>query len=160
MESAHYRVREYGHLRNKRFVKGNPAGFAFGTSTWVAKKDAQTVLTRLFQDPGNLNNACQLKQPTIGPSRNIVLVGHGIKNEDTYLKFLGFDLYGADNVVKRMDTGTILSSKKNQVSLKALLQLAGIEVDVNHLHNAGNDAAYTLRALMTIVSLSPDGLTP
>lgn len=151
IESAHYRIRDYGHLRNRRFVKGNPDGFAFGKSTWIAKDDAKTVLSRIFQDPAYLANASKLNEPPVGPTRNIVLVGHGIKNEIGYLKSLGFALNEAENMVMRMDTGTILSSKKNQVALKGLLELCKIDVDRNRLHNAGNDAAYTLQALLTVV---------
>lgn len=159
IESAHYRINEYGHLRNKRYVKGNPDAFAFGRSTWINEADAKTVLSRLFQDPAHLPNASKLKEPPIGPASSIVLVGHGIKNEVGFFQSLGFQLYEAENIVMRMDTGSILSSKKNQVALKALLQLVGIEVNVQHLHNAGNDAAYTLQALLTIVSFRQPSTT-
>lgn len=154
IESAHYRIEEYGHLKNKRFVKGNPDAFAFGTSTWVKKAEAKFVLSQIFQDVTNLSGASNLKEPLRIQPRNIVLVGHGIKNEVDYLKCLDFPLDKAQNVVLRMDTSSILSNKKNQVGLSSLLELLEIEVDKTHLHNAGNDAAYTLRALLTIVSLS------
>ncbi|KAK4506603.1 hypothetical protein PRZ48_000335 [Zasmidium cellare] len=152
IESAHYRIEEYGHLRNKRWVKGNPDAFAFGSSTWVKKADAKKVLLRIFQDAGNLSNAATLNEPLKGEVRNVVLVGHGIKNEVDYLKRLDFPLAAPRNIVHKLDTSTILSTKKQQVALKNLLQMTGINVDKSHLHNAGNDAAYTLHALMTIAT--------
>lgn len=152
IESAHYRIEEYGHLRNKRHVKGNPDAFAFGSSTWIKKAEAKFVMSQIFQDVANLSSASNIKQPLKTQPRNIVLVGHGIKNEVDYLKCLNFPLDQAQNVVLNLDTSSILSNKKNQVGLSSLLELLEIEVDKSHLHNAGNDAAYTLQALLTIVS--------
>lgn len=81
-------------------------------------------------------------------ARKIVLVGHGLKNEVAFLKNLTFDLYSAPNLVAIVDTQSIGFSK-NQLGLKKLCQAVGIEPQ--SLHNAGNDAAYTLRAMILAV---------
>lgn len=87
--------------------------------------------------------------PLPGTSRNIVLVGHGLKNEVAFLKNLHFDLMSAPNVVAIVDTQSI-GPTKSQLGLKKLCQAVGMEPQ--SLHNAGNDAAYTLRALIQAVS--------
>lgn len=86
--------------------------------------------------------------------RNVVLVGHGLKNEVGYLKNLHFDLMNAPNVVAIVDTSSI-GPGKGQLGLKKLCEAVGMEPQ--SLHNAGNDAAYTLRAMILAVSISWGG---
>lgn len=81
-------------------------------------------------------------------SRKIVLVAHGVKNEVPYLRNLNFDLMKAPNLVGIVDTQSIGPSKR-QIGLKMLCQAVGMEPQ--SLHNAGNDAAYTLRAMILAV---------
>lgn len=48
VRSAHYRPTEYSRLINKKFVRGCPAAFGFGTSTWVRRIDISLILKRIF----------------------------------------------------------------------------------------------------------------
>ncbi|KXT03901.1 hypothetical protein AC578_9319 [Pseudocercospora eumusae] len=139
--SSHYRIEEYGHLRNNRFSKGNPGSFAFGTSTWTGLADIKQTLQNVFED------AAKLSPPLTG-LRKIVFVGHAIKNDLEYLRKLNFDINDIPSVVLKLDTQTIAVSKKRQMGLAKLL--AALQIVPTHLHNAGNDAAYTLRALLAI----------
>lgn len=50
------------------------------------------------------------------------------------------------NVVLRFDTQLIATPKKQKPGLAKLL--VALEIDAAHLHNAGNDAYYTLYALL------------
>ncbi|KJX95986.1 hypothetical protein TI39_contig850g00009 [Zymoseptoria brevis] len=142
IQSEHFRIREYGHLVNKKFVKGCPDLFSFGTSTWVQKADASATVLRMFQYPASAGRVVPDATET---SRNIVLVGHGLKNEVPYLQNLGFSLASAPNVVSRFDTAR-LGGKKSGIGLGRLCKAVGL--DSQSLHNAGNDAAYTLRAML------------
>jgi hypothetical protein len=131
---------------NRKFVKGCPELFSFGTSTFIAKADASAVLQRLFERP------VEVGSPTNVPDeqRNIILVGHGLKNEVPYLRNLGFALHQAPNIVCRFDTGK-LGPSKGGIGLGRLCKAIGL--DSTSLHNAGNDAAYTLRAMLLAVGV-------
>jgi hypothetical protein len=77
-----------------------------------------------------------------------VLVGHALKNEVPYLHNLDFELPEAPNVVWRFDTDR-LGVNKGGIGLGRLCKAVGL--DSTALHNAGNDAAYTLRAMLLAV---------
>lgn len=85
-------------------------------------------------------------------NRRIVLVGHGLKNEVGYLRNLNFNLMEAPNVVGVVDTQCIGTSK-SPIGLNKLCKALGMEPHL--LHNAGNDAAYTLRAMILAVRPLP-----
>lgn len=138
--SRHFRINEYAHLVNKKYIKGKPETFAFGTSTFIDKKDAVPVLNRIFEGPAVTD--------TNGVATKVVVIGHGLKNDTKFLFSLGFKWTAIPNIVRRLDTQSLVGSKKDNVGLSRLLRVLGIEVKEEHLHNAGNDAAYTLQAFV------------
>lgn len=81
-------------------------------------------------------------------TREVVLVGHALKNDLAYLRRLGIDALAIPNVVLQLDTQRIATPKKLAPSLGKLLTALGIPAD--NLHNAGNDAHFTLRAVLEI----------
>lgn len=80
-------------------------------------------------------------------ARNIVLVGHSLKNDIDFLRKLNFHLDNVPNIILKIDTQNVATPKKRAVGLKKLL--VALDIESTQLHNAGNDAAYTLRALLT-----------
>lgn len=150
MKYAHFRPAEYARLVNRKFVKGCEDRFAFGDSTWIRLADAKTVLERIFQAPERLGEVANFASEfgkKGGKGRNVVFVAHGISNDDAYLGALGFQLKNAKNVVRQVDSQRVAGgTKKNSMGLKRLLQHLGIKNQ--GLHNAGNDAAYTLKAVI------------
>ncbi|CAK4033553.1 Mannose-1-phosphate guanyltransferase [Lecanosticta acicola] len=146
IESAHYLIEEYAHLKNKRFVKGCPESFSFGRTQTVRKGQASEVLLRVFADPTMLSQAHKSgeKKATLG--RPIILVGHDLSNDDQFLKHLDFSLAGVTAISRRVDTQRVAGTKKRLIALKKLL--AALDIEPRFLHNAGNDAAYTLQALL------------
>lgn len=83
---------------------------------------------------------------TIPRDRNIVLVGHGFGHDLQALYPLGFDL--ETSVLGLFDTFEIakkLGMPTGRLGLGCLLEDLGCwGVDRDKLHNAGNDANYTL----------------
>jgi len=113
-------------------------------------KDAPQVLERVFSNPDHLSQAADISTPKQTQARSVVFVGHGLGNDDSYLSTLGFDTRNARNIVHKIDTQTIAGgSKKKSIGLKKLLQR--LDLEHKNLHNAGNDAAYTLQALLLMV---------
>jgi DNA polymerase III alpha subunit (gram-positive type) len=83
--------------------------------------------------------------------RNIVLVGHDIATDINYLRKLGYDPYNLANLHEMIDTSLMYRAlgrephPRNLGSILANLEIAGW-----YLHNAGNDAVYTLQAMIGI----------
>jgi len=81
--------------------------------------------------------------------RPVVLVFHESAADIKYLNTLGYNLYCARNVAEIIDTRMLNSyntHNNNSTSLEKVLWR--LEIPCQNLHNAGNDAAYTLRAMI------------
>ncbi|TKA26874.1 hypothetical protein B0A50_04320 [Salinomyces thailandicus] len=149
MKYAHYRPVEYSHLRNNNFIKGCPEQFNFGPTTWVKLADVKHVLRRAFFDPSKLDQAGLLDTPVGDKARRVVYVAHGASSDTAYMKQVGFNLAADANVAKTIDTQTIYGgSKKHPVGLHRML--LSLNIEPTNLHNAGNDAAYTLQAMVSM----------
>lgn len=150
MKYAHYRPVEYARYVNRKFVKGCEDGFAFGDTVWIRLPDATRVLGRIFRSPQKLHEAANFAIEPSAPGhdiRNVIFVAHGLANDDKYLAQLGFDLRSAHNIVRQVDSQHVAgATKKNNIGLKRLLLKLGIQHQ--GLHNAANDAAYTLQAVI------------
>ena len=147
IKCAHYRPIQYSTLLNRRFVKGCEDRFNFGVTMWINLDDAETVLRRIFLDPARTHEAANFDVDIADQKRNVLFAGHGVSADKGYLAQLGFSLRDGANVVRTFDTQKIAgATRKSQVGLQRLLISLGQE-PVN-LHNAGNDAAYTLHALI------------
>ncbi|KAI9770088.1 MAG: hypothetical protein M1840_003538 [Geoglossum simile] len=140
IKTRHLRIRDNAHLRNKDFVMGCAEGFEFGTSEWVTLRDAPRVVAECFrfspQDP---------------LPRNIILLGHDVCGDIDYLKLLGYNPLNLSNLIEILDTSTMyrfLKREQNPRRLGAIL--ADLDIMGWNLHNAGNDAAYTLQALLAL----------
>jgi len=141
IKTRHFRISEYARLVNKRFIKGCPDKFNFGESEFISIQQTHNVLTQIFANPAGAHSS-----GTVEP-RNIVLVGHGLSNDTAYLKSVNFSPYAGGNVVHSLDTQKLsAATKKSQVGLEKLIR--GLGVTPVNLHNAGNDAAYTLQSLV------------
>ncbi|KAF2764236.1 hypothetical protein EJ03DRAFT_355936 [Teratosphaeria nubilosa] len=149
MKYAHFRPVEYWNLVNKRFIKGCAESFNFGTTTWVMEADIAGVLKRVFRSPSQLANAATFDNDFAPEDRNVIFVGHGAANDEQYLRRLGFSLRTDAVISRTMDTQQLAGGgKKNGVALWRLA--LSLSLDAVNLHNAGNDAAYTLQALVAI----------
>ena len=148
LQCAHYRVLENASLVNRRFVKGRPDAFHFGTSSWITLENIKQVLERIFLNPGELARAAEFDHEILDALRHVVLVGHGLGNDLDFLKKAGSPSTELPNLARTMDTQSFLGTKRKPISLKLLLLAVGLKPQ--DLHNAGNDATYTLQALILL----------
>ena len=139
--TRHLIIKEHKHLVNKRFVHGCPDKFNFGNSEIVKLGHVNTTLTQLFDNP----SPHSVLASDLG-GRKLILVGHGLSNDTAYLEKLHFAPHANGNIIQDIDTQRFVGTKKKPVGLGRLM--AGLGVSPENLHNAGNDAAYTLRALV------------
>ncbi|KAJ4325664.1 hypothetical protein N0V84_003379 [Fusarium piperis] len=134
----HLRVKEYAGLRNYRYVKGCPNAFNFGKSTFPTKAKTKDAILAVLD-------------PYMKDSRNIAIVGHDINQDIKYLKSLGIDIEAATNAYPPVDTKDIHQSWTNSNNGRGLSSvLLELGIASKNLHNAGNDAYYTLCAMIGI----------
>ena len=80
-----------------------------------------------------------------------MLVGHDAKQDIQYLSSMGIDLLGMNGVVRVLDSQIIHQAWKSVDNGRGLESvLADLGVFSRNLHNAGNDAVFTLRALIGV----------
>ncbi|KAI8335216.1 hypothetical protein BD560DRAFT_428566 [Blakeslea trispora] len=145
----HYINDQYRHLNNGKFVDNQKERFNFGTSVWCSLKQAFAELRK------DLDWATRR-------DGGFVLVGHGLDSDIKYLHQQGFlwpdsDGQETENVLqsackKILNTETIYSAFINDVSNPVSLgrALHALQIDAWDLHNAGNDAHYTLLLLLRL----------
>lgn len=191
IRSRHFRIRGREHLENRDFCPGNANNFRFGTSEWVAVNMAATAIDQCFEYPFSAQFQHQkrngadsadsglssgLSEAQKGPKkRNVIFLGHDIRNEFEYLRILGSRIscpadstspsiartakdHRTDreetgtNIIEALDTGVlyrVLAKETQNQSLGKIL--LGLDRPAFHLHNAGNDARYTLEALVALL---------
>jgi len=150
LKYAHYRPVEYARLVNGNFIKGCPENFNFDVTTWIKLRDASYLMKRLFSNPARVADAADFSIDIPNGGRNIIFIAHAASNDKEYLRSVGFSMESVSGLVRTMDTQVLCGgSKKKPVALRRLLLSLGV-APVN-LHNAGNDAAYTLQAVILMM---------
>lgn len=146
MKHVHLRPVEYKKLVNRQYIKGCPDAFNFGTSDSIKLEDAGRIMTRIFSDPTRILEASDFSNEISDVEPTIMLVGHALSNDKEYMRRLNFS---PRHVSGHIDTQKLARiSKKQPPGLTKLL--AALSIDAKNLHNAGNDAAYTLQALVGV----------
>ncbi|KAG7148203.1 hypothetical protein HYQ46_002931 [Verticillium longisporum] len=90
--------------------------------------------------------------------RKVILVGHSIDGDLAILKRIGFNMYKEKTVAAILDTHTlsrqVLTGERatGGYSLAGVLTALGCPYEPHELHNAGNDATYTLRATLMLAA--------
>lgn len=140
LKTRHIRIEECKHLVNSRHIQGCPDYFDFGESEWLSQHKIIAFLTAIFTEAQQLRDGKTILR---------VLVGHNIESDIQYMMKSGFDVLA--HISDRIDTQDLnkaIRRDNRSRNLGALLLEYHIKAD--HLHNAGNDAHYTLRLLLAI----------
>ncbi|KID82076.1 QDE-2-interacting protein [Metarhizium guizhouense ARSEF 977] len=138
IEAHHVRVKEYAGLVNYRFVQGCPNNFDFGTSVFPRRAELVDTLNATFAKYAN-------------GTHDVVLVGHDIKSDIKYLSTIGFPIDQLPGLIGNVDTQAIYRAWKDGTKSPSLGSvLVDLDIRYKNLHNAGNDAVYTLRAMVAI----------
>ena len=167
----HFRIVEYAHLNNTEFVAGCADRFQnnFGKSEWISIKEAPQVVASCFKPPFSApgqyirypdsrhevarigSNIPPLVKDYAANKRNIVLLGHETRSDIEYLHRIGYDVGNLSNVIEAIDTINLFRALKHERNPRSLAAvLLELELIGWNLHNAGNDAAYTTQALISI----------
>lgn len=86
-----------------------------------------------------------------GPKRTIILVGHDLDADINFLQTIGYNLHNLSTLTEAVDTSSMWRYLKQEANPRNLASiLAELDIVAWNLHNAGNDAAYTLQAMLAI----------
>ncbi|CAK7230227.1 ATP-dependent DNA helicase yku80 [Sporothrix curviconia] len=139
IRGRHLRILEHASMVNRRHVHGCEENFNFGQSEFVSLRGILGVVTSILQP----------RLPS-GEKRHVVLVGHDIRSDISLLKNIG--LHVTDDmfleIVDTQDFHQHLRMSAQQAGLKFVL--ADLEIEHYFLHNGGNDAVYTLQAMIRL----------
>ncbi|OGM41025.1 hypothetical protein ABOM_010301 [Aspergillus bombycis] len=148
IKSRHLRVEEYAHHVNQHFVAGCPGNFNFGTSEWVSAKDLGATVQDAFQISSS-------SSPTHAP-RHLILVGHAISSDIQYLRQIGIRTErkpgGTAGFIGTVDTAEFFRIIRGEPTTRKLADiLQEFHMTGWHLHNAGNDARYTMEVMLCMI---------
>lgn len=89
-----------------------------------------------------------------GELRKVVVVGHDVKQDVQYLNSLDFDVNEMENLLEVVDNQKLHQHRSKFYNGQSLCTvLAGLKIPYRFLHNAGNDAVYTLQSLLRLAVL-------
>lgn len=89
-----------------------------------------------------------------GKLREVVFVGHDVKQDIQHLNSLDFDVYKMENLLEIVDNQKLHQHRSKFDNGQSLCTvLAGLKIPSQFLHNAGNDAVYTLQSLLRLAVL-------
>jgi hypothetical protein len=152
IKARHFRINEHRHLINHDFVQGHPEGFNFGQSTFVDLQEAPTHVAACFHPPFGVHtsntpedefNAIMLRELDLNEKRSLVFLGHDTLGDIRYLQQLGYDPLKV--VIEAMDTAKIYQAWRRDPQPTSLGRIMNdFDVAAWKLHNAGNDAVYTV----------------
>lgn len=136
------------------FAKHRTRKFRFGETL----RTDQTQLRKTVLDTLNITDN-EHSGPGNYSMRKILLVGHGISSEISFLDKLGLPIEAFPQITGIVDTLYLSDSAPHLdcASLKRLLHCLHIPIGEHSLHCAGNDANYTLRALLAYLNKSCSG---
>ncbi|OWP06572.1 hypothetical protein B2J93_1213 [Marssonina coronariae] len=147
IRARHFRIRDHKHLKNGDFVAG--CADRFDDSEFISLKDAPQVVASCFKPPFSNPDEADFDQEL--PKRNIVLVGHDVGADIAFLQSVGYDVTNLSNLLELVDTAVMWRYLKRELNPRNLASiLAELGIIGWNLHNAGNDAAYTLQAMVAI----------
>jgi DNA polymerase III alpha subunit (gram-positive type) len=120
-------------------------------SEFIALKDAAKVIASCFKPPFSKSDSTVENQEQDGPKRNIVLLGHDTSADINFMQQLGYDVHNLSNLLEIADTASMWRYLKRETNSRNLgMILYELDITSWHLHNAGNDAVYTLQVMIAI----------
>jgi hypothetical protein len=129
----------------------------FAETFLVSQTDLSTTVTRCLRIQDDTS-------PDSRALRNIVIIGHSIKTDLKILQRLGINVYEVAPVLAILDThlvarnllGANSSTPMTSFKLRALLAELKCPYESSDLHNAGNDATFTLHGMLMLVIKSSE----
>ncbi|KAK6510328.1 hypothetical protein TWF506_009446 [Arthrobotrys conoides] len=143
--SDHIIIKEHRDYKNGNYVADASGNFEFGKSRQVPLAEIKNAIVNFVHTPEHNQR---------------ILIGHDINADIEYLRKLGYDGELKDFSMI-FDTVEIWKAFANTFDGIGLSRLCN-ELDISawNLHNAGNDARYTMEAFLKMVSKAANGEGP
>jgi DNA polymerase III alpha subunit (gram-positive type) len=129
------------HLRNGRYVPDHRDNFLFGKSSIMTLEESLDDLRQAIEQAD-------------------ALVGHSIQSDHKYLAKFGINLNGSSKSTRPVfDTQRLyrhVFHEKNPPKLEKLVRL--LNITPKCMHNAGNDAFFTMKAFTGLLTLPSNHL--
>ncbi|GAB7344890.1 hypothetical protein MBLNU457_3327t2 [Dothideomycetes sp. NU457] len=139
VKATHLEIRNEDVVRNRR-------PYNFGSAKIVTVEDASRQVRKMIDE---LHKA----------GRRVVIVGQGLSGDLERLRFVfGFNITTLPGVVGILDTNEIATSAGANARL-GLLYNAFNDEEGRNFHNAGNDAVYCLRVMLSL-AMTPQNEWP
>ncbi|KAK6542227.1 hypothetical protein TWF694_007981 [Orbilia ellipsospora] len=135
ISSEHIIIKEHRFYKNGDYVADASGNFEFGNTRYVPLANLKADIASFMSTPST-------------KERQFVLVGHDVNVDIEYLRKLGCNLE-ANNFAMVFDTVEMwkaMAGSSNGISLGRLC--AQLDIAAWNLHNAGNDARYTMGAFI------------
>ncbi|ROT35694.1 hypothetical protein SODALDRAFT_283280 [Sodiomyces alkalinus F11] len=148
IQSHHLRVYDYRFMCNTKYVKGCPDNFNFGYSEMPKLANLADRILAILSDcnkPDHDETAPEENRQ----QRPLILVGHGITADIGFLANMNVDPVEMKGFVQCIDTQDMDRAWRSLTASRSLgTVLNDLDLAHSNLHNAGNDAAYTLQAML------------
>ena len=141
--AQHYLIQEHASLFNGRNVANRKHHFAFGTSIETSTLEVSLKLHSLLSLP------------------HTILIGHNILSDIEFLKGAGHPI-PSHLQTQIFDTQLMFAQAKRQPNERSSLEKCMSSLGIignhhtSHLHNAGNDAWYTMVVFLLLIDCKPD----
>ncbi|KAL2814221.1 hypothetical protein BDW59DRAFT_154444 [Aspergillus cavernicola] len=151
IQSRHLRVEEYKNHVNQLYVRGCPDKFEFGTSEFIPAETISKTIQDSFSHPSFFFFSEPDKKP-----RPLVLVGHSLAADIQYLELANVHIVdeatGTSKFADQIDTAASFQIIRGEIEARSLgAVIAELGMTGWNLHNAGNDARYTMQALVAML---------
>ncbi|KAF9358580.1 hypothetical protein BGX34_008873 [Mortierella sp. NVP85] len=132
---CHYAISDYRHLANGKFVADRRDRFTFGQTIWASLQDSIAAFQRILDTAAERN-----------AEGAFVLIAHDMSSDEAYLRQMGIEFPKGMIKFDTLNLNVARTGDRNKTGLGRLLDQLDIE---NYcLHNAGNDAHYTMELFM------------
>ncbi|PFH57514.1 hypothetical protein XA68_14917 [Ophiocordyceps unilateralis] len=136
IEAYHLRTKEFSGMVNYKYVRGCPDAFDFGTSEFPTKSKLVDAVQSILK-------------PYFEQNRGLVFIGHDTSSDLRYLSQIGLDVLDLPGMLCEIDSKALHQAWKNSDDGRSLeAVLSDLNIPNTNLHNAGNDAVFTLRAVI------------
>ncbi|KAI1469361.1 uncharacterized protein F4812DRAFT_326799 [Daldinia caldariorum] len=153
IKSYHFIIEENKHMVNHRFVNGRPMSFNFGVSEFISRNHVNRAIGKIIGDDKS------------DDQRPVILVGHDVDRDLEYITKLGYNIWKVPQVIQTthnpIDTLPMFYQFKDSGigrSLGAMCEY--FNLSYYNLHNAGNDATYTLQAMIAMAFKKKNSRAP
>ncbi|KAJ8120177.1 hypothetical protein ONZ43_g3050 [Nemania bipapillata] len=139
VQAYHFRIKERCHMVNSEFVHGCPEAFDFGKSQILPFTNINSAVSKVIGDKESEDQ------------RPVILVGHDIKQDLDYLRQIGYKYWCVPQIVDEVDTKDMFQRIERSLNGRGLATLCTeLGISGHNYHNAGNDAVYTLQAMIAM----------